>query len=224
MLRDIVETSRFHVNKQTYKLLEEIETIVTTVFEKGSRAKAMKRLRVPHRDDKLGAWTAFKLGIMMGTAIVLFAVLAVSGQINPNEAKWRVIVRFFRGPAVLNLDNLAHHHLWNISAVLGVTWAISLVLFLHSSNVGIPAYVSPFALLCVQLVFLCNPLPCLYWSSRKWLWKILLRIFTAPFHRVSFADFWMADQLSSLAALTLDYQFMFCFFLTDLPAPYEVEQ
>ena len=38
------------------------------------------------------------------------------------------------------------------------------------------------------------------------------RIFTAPFHHVGFADFWLADQLNSLVTVLLDFEFMACFY------------
>lgn len=41
------------------------------------------------------------------------------------------------------------------------------------------------------------------------------RIFTAPFHHVGFADFWLADQLNSLSVALLDLQFIVCFYAYD---------
>ena len=36
---------------------------------------------------------------------------------------------------------------------------------------------------------------------------------TAPFHSVGFADFWLADQLSSLSQVLLDLQYVICLYL-----------
>lgn len=41
------------------------------------------------------------------------------------------------------------------------------------------------------------------------------RILTAPFQHVGFADFWLADQLNSLAVALLDLQFIICFYAYD---------
>jgi len=38
------------------------------------------------------------------------------------------------------------------------------------------------------------------------------RIFTAPFHYVGFADFWLADQLISLTTVLLDLEYLICFY------------
>lgn len=37
----------------------------------------------------------------------------------------------------------------------------------------------------------------------------------APFFRVEFADFWLADQLNSLATVLLDLQYLCCFYYTN---------
>lgn len=38
------------------------------------------------------------------------------------------------------------------------------------------------------------------------------RVFTAPFHKVGFADFWLADQLNSLVVILMDLEYMICFY------------
>lgn len=37
----------------------------------------------------------------------------------------------------------------------------------------------------------------------------------APFFFVTFADFWLADQLNSLATALLDFEFLLCFYFTN---------
>ena len=41
------------------------------------------------------------------------------------------------------------------------------------------------------------------------------RIFTAPFHHVGFADFWLADQLNSLAPVLSDLEYFICFYIAN---------
>ena len=43
-----------------------------------------------------------------------------------------------------------------------------------------------------------------------------LRIMTAPFHHVGFADFWLADQLNSLTTVLLDFEFLICFYALEV--------
>lgn len=42
------------------------------------------------------------------------------------------------------------------------------------------------------------------------------RVFTAPFHRVEFADFWLADQLNSLVFVLMDLEYLICFYIFEL--------
>lgn len=37
----------------------------------------------------------------------------------------------------------------------------------------------------------------------------------APFFHVGFADFWLADQLNSLAIALLDFQYLICFYVVN---------
>uniref|UniRef100_A0A1X7SGR3 EXS domain-containing protein n=1 Tax=Amphimedon queenslandica TaxID=400682 RepID=A0A1X7SGR3_AMPQE len=52
--------------------------------------------------------------------------------------------------------------------------------------------------------------PFLYWRSRWWLFKEMVRILF-PYYDVSFPDFWIADQLNSLAIVLLDMQYFICY-------------
>jgi len=42
--------------------------------------------------------------------------------------------------------------------------------------------------------------------------RVLWRIFAAPFYHVGFADFWVADQLNSLAVVFTDLHYIVCFY------------
>ena len=46
--------------------------------------------------------------------------------------------------------------------------------------------------------------------------SLQFRIVTAPFHHVGFADFWLADQLNSLATVLLDLEYMVCFYAVEV--------
>lgn len=48
------------------------------------------------------------------------------------------------------------------------------------------------------------------------LFLLQFRVFTAPFHKVGFADFWLADQLNSLAVILMDLEYMICFYSFEL--------
>ncbi|KAG7250220.1 hypothetical protein CRUP_012451, partial [Coryphaenoides rupestris] len=115
-------------------------------------------------------------------------------------------------------NNLSHQHLFEIAGFLGVLWCTSILACLYSSwgFIVLPMQVYPLVLYGFMLLFLINPLKTCYYKSRFWLLKLLFRVFTAPFHRVEFADFWLADQLNSLVIVLMDLEYLICFYIFDL--------
>nr|XP_019956657.1 PREDICTED: xenotropic and polytropic retrovirus receptor 1 homolog [Paralichthys olivaceus] len=113
-------------------------------------------------------------------------------------------------------NNLSHQHLFEIAGLLGVLWCVSLLSCLFSDSILVPMQANPLALYGFFLLFLINPLKTCYYKSRFWLLKLLFRVVTAPFHRVGFADFWLADQLNSLVVVLMDLEYMICFYSFEL--------
>ena len=101
-----------------------------------------------------------------------------------------------------------------LAAILGVIWTLSVLMFLYSDQLKIPAYVNPLALIILMSVFLFNPTRTFKPEARFWLLKVVGRIFLAPFFYVGFADFWVADQLNSLATAFTDFHYLICFYST----------
>lgn len=121
-----------------------------------------------------------------------------------------------------------------LAAIFGVVWALSLLSFLYSAALSIPAYVNPLGLVIIMAVFLFNPLKVFRHEARFWLLRVCVsfsrsirstnvlicvilqgRMLAAPFFHVGFADFWLADQLNSLVNGLLDVHFLFCFYFTN---------
>ena len=48
-----------------------------------------------------------------------------------------------------------------------------------------------------------------------WLLRRGWRLIVAGYYPVEFADFWLADQLNSLAAVVMDLEYLVCFFTFD---------
>lgn len=112
-------------------------------------------------------------------------------------------------------NHLSEQHLMEMAAILGVVWTLSLLSFLYSASLSIPPYVNPLALTIVMIVFLINPFKVFRYEARFWLLKTIGRMVAAPFFHVSFADFWLADQLNSLVTALMDFQFLSCFYVTN---------
>uniref|UniRef100_A0A7N9AM62 Xenotropic and polytropic retrovirus receptor 1 homolog n=1 Tax=Mastacembelus armatus TaxID=205130 RepID=A0A7N9AM62_9TELE len=232
-----VEVAPFYTCKKITQLISETEALVTTELEGGDRQKAMKRLRVPPLGaaQPAPAWTTFRVGLYFNcfnlfthtlptlcSSIVscptppVFLII-VFDHPGINTYGWRQagvnhVLIFELNPR----NNLSHQHLFEIAGLLGVLWCVSLLSCLFSDSILVPMQANPLALYGFFFLFLINPFKTCYYKSRFWLLKLLFRVVTAPFHRVGFADFWLADQLNSLVVVLMDLEYMICFYSFEL--------
>ncbi|XP_048846107.1 xenotropic and polytropic retrovirus receptor 1 homolog [Brienomyrus brachyistius] len=241
-----VEVAPFYTCKKITQLISETETLVTTELEGGDRQKAMKRLRVPPLGaaQPAPAWTTFRVGLFCGAFFVLTVAFIILGTMLIGDGNVWPLVRIYRGGFLLvqflfllgintygwrqagvnhvlifelnPRNNLSHQHLFEIAGFLGVLWCLSILACLNSKSILIPMQVNPLILYGFMLLFLINPFKTCYYKSRFWLLKLLFRVFTAPFHKVEFADFWLADQLNSLVVLLMDLEYLVCFYSFEL--------
>ncbi|XP_046401369.1 xenotropic and polytropic retrovirus receptor 1-like [Ischnura elegans] len=237
-----VATSHFYTVKEIDRMIRETEATVTNQLEGGDRQKAMKRLRVPPLGEQQSPWTTFKVGLFSGSFVILFIAVVLSAIFQQERSDWYVVLRLYRGPLVLvefiflmgvnvygwrssgvnhvlifELDprnHLSEQHLMELASIFGVVWALSMLGFLYSSSLSIPPYANPLALAVIMLIFLVNPLHVFRHEARFWAMREIGRIIAAPFFHVGFADFWLADQMNSLAATFLDFQYLICFYST----------
>lgn len=238
---DKIVTSDFCTNKEIDSMIEQTEHIVTVQLDHGNRQAAMKRLRVPPLNEKQNAWTTFRFGLFLGSFVILsfLIILTLFFQERPDEPAW-VAVRLFRGFIILfaniflmgvNMygwqksgvnhvlifeidprNHLKYQSLMELSSMFAVWWALCLLGYLFGETLGVPATVFPLTLALFCALWLFNPLPILMRSSRFWLIKHCFYCFTAPFHHVTFPDFWLGDQMNSLTTFFLDLQYLICFY------------
>lgn len=95
-------------------------------------------------------------------------------------------------------------------------WGITLLLYIFSPLVAPAMKPETWPLIFFIIVFglFLLPAPIFYHRTRFWLLRRIFRIFTAPIFPVQFADFFIADQLNSLATVLLDISFVFCYYTT----------
>lgn len=194
--------------------------------------------------EQQSPWTTFKVGLFSGGFIVLLITVILSGIFNvPYGENLKVAFRLYRAPLLIieflfligvniygwrssgvnhvlifELDprnHLSEQHLMEMAAIFGVVWTVSLLSFLYSSSLSIPPYVNPLSLTLLMILFLVNPLKVFRYEARFWLLRTIGRMISAPFFHVSFADFWLADQLNSLVTALMDFQFLTCFYITN---------
>ncbi|KAM6962849.1 xenotropic and polytropic retrovirus receptor 1a [Aplochiton taeniatus] len=241
-----VEVAPFYTCKKITQLISETEALVTTELEGGDRQKAMKRLRVPPLGaaQPALAWTTFRVGLYCGVFIVLAISFILTGAVFFRYENVWPLVRIYRGGFLLieflfllgintygwrqagvnhvlifelnPRNNLSHQHLFEIAGFLGVLWCVSILSCLFWEYTLLPMQINPLVLYGFMILFLINPFKTGYYKSRFWLLKLLFRVCTAPFHRVEFADFWLADQLNSLVIVLMDLEYLVCFYIFEL--------
>nr|XP_046176853.1 xenotropic and polytropic retrovirus receptor 1 homolog [Oncorhynchus gorbuscha] len=241
-----VEVAPFYTCKKITQLISETEALVTQELEGGDRQRAMKRLRVPPLGaaQPAPAWTTFRVGLYCGVFLVLMVTVVITAAVVIENVNVWPLVRIYRGGFLLieflfllgintygwrqagvnhvlifelnPRNNLSHQHLFEIAGFLGVLWCVSILSCLFSKSILVPMQANPLVLYGFFFLFLINPFKTLYYKSRFWLLKLLFRVVTAPFHRVEFADFWLADQLNSLGVVLMDLEYLICFYSFEL--------
>uniref|UniRef100_A0A9J7X7R7 Xenotropic and polytropic retrovirus receptor 1 n=1 Tax=Cyprinus carpio carpio TaxID=630221 RepID=A0A9J7X7R7_CYPCA len=184
-----VEVAPFYTCKKITQLISETEGLVTTELEGGDRQKAMKRLRVPPLGaaQPAPAWTTFRVGLYCGVFVALTVTVIITG--------------------VVKLVNGEEKNVWPLVRIYRGGFLLIEFLFL----LGINTYGWRQAGVNHVLIFELNPRNNL---SHQHLFEF--RVVTAPFHRVGFADFWLADQLNSLGVVLMDLEYMICFYSMEL--------
>ncbi|XP_066152158.1 solute carrier family 53 member 1-like [Euwallacea fornicatus] len=238
-----VEISHFYTNKDIDRLIRETETTFTQDLESGDRQRAMKRLRVPPLGEHQSPWTTFKVGLFSGAFIVLIVAVLLTGIFRSSKEDWKIVTRLYRGPLLIieflflwgiNIygwrtsgvnhvlifemdprNHLSEQHIIELAAIFGIMWSVSVLCFLFSDQVGLPAFIHPLALIAMMLIFVLNPTKTFRYEARFWALRVLGKVVTAPFFYVTFADFWLADQLNSLVTLFTDIQYFVCFYVSN---------
>uniref|UniRef100_A0A8C2PZ67 Xenotropic and polytropic retrovirus receptor 1 n=1 Tax=Cyprinus carpio TaxID=7962 RepID=A0A8C2PZ67_CYPCA len=184
-----VEVAPFYTCKKITQLISETEALVTTELEGGDRQKAMKRLRVPPLGaaQPAPAWTTFRVGLYCGVFVALTVTVIITG--------------------VVKLVSREEKNVWPLVRIYRGGFLLIEFLFL----LGINTYGWRQAGVNHVLIFELNPRNNL---SHQHLFEF--RVVTAPFHRVGFADFWLADQLNSLVVVLMDLEYMICFYSMEL--------
>lgn len=117
-------------------------------------------------------------------------------------------------------NHLTYQTVMQIASFMLMIWACCVLGYLYSHYLYLPPFIWPMILMIICVVYLFNPLVkpdnVFHRNSRFWLLKHCFNCFTAPFHFVSFTDFWIGDQMNSLVTSFLDFQYFICFYATEV--------
>lgn len=78
---------------------------------------------------------------------------------------------------IFELDPRKHvteQNLFEIAGILGVVCALSILGYLYSSALSIPAYINPLSLIILFSLLMINPLKIFYFEARFWLLRIIV--------------------------------------------------
>ncbi|CAI2723239.1 unnamed protein product [Schistosoma spindalis] len=243
--QQVVECAHFNTSREVDDLITEVENIFTEKLEQGDRQKAMKRLRVPPLSEKYNPRGLFLFGLFFGVFLAQFIVILLTCIfLRPLPPHYLPALRLFRGTFLLifflclfgvntygwrssgvnnvlifELDprtHLDHFQLLQISFFFAMIWGCALIYFLFSEVLHSPGYASPLVLVSFMTLYLVNPFSFAHSKARRWLLRVLGRIIRAPFAKVSFADFWLADQLTSLSFIFPDIAYFICFYSSQI--------
>lgn len=200
-----VDNAPFYSNKNIGSLIEDTENVFTSELEDGDRQKAMKRLRVPPLNDQQSSWVTFKVGFFSGAFIVLLVAVILTGLYRQRSTNdWKLVFRLYRGTFLVCLfmfliginvygwkksgvnhvlifeldprDHLSDQHLIEIASIFSVFWSLSLICYLYSDILSLPAVVHPLILVIGMLLFVLNPLPIFRANARFWLIRVFVSV------------------------------------------------
>lgn len=128
--------------------------------------------------------------------------IEITGLFHKERDDWRTAFRLYRGPflvieflflwginiygwrssgvnhvLIFEMDprnHLSEQHIIELAAIFGVVWSISVLTFLYSVELGIPAYVNPLILIVLMVGFLFNPLKIMRHEARFWALRVLV--------------------------------------------------
>ncbi|XP_022232919.2 xenotropic and polytropic retrovirus receptor 1 homolog [Drosophila obscura] len=239
--KTVVERSPFTDQNDLRNLMNEVEELYTQYLTQGDRSKAMTKLRVPPLGQPPNPCRVFFAGLFLGLFFVAAIMAGISYFFLDVDATFRVLfAHLYRGPFIficyyflvaMNLFIWQHvginyvlifelnprKHLTptavlQIASTLASGWMLCALAFLHHEIIEVAKpYYFPLIWLGMVLLLVLNPFPILEYSARKWLLACLIRILAAPFLYVTFADFWLCEQMTSLTLCLVDH-YMLCRF------------
>jgi len=144
-----------------------------------------------------------------------FLLILYIGLLAINICVWqRAGVNYIRIFELKPGRRLISRDLLRISLQLWIIWMIFVItLYLHSYLNNADPFTFPAVLILTMVAILFCPFNVLLRSARAWILKTTWRIICAPFYDVKFADFWLGDQLVSMAQIFKDLEFSSCFFM-----------
>eukprot|EP01137_Pigoraptor_chileana_P000491 Opistho-2@36782 len=182
-------------------------------------------------------WSMFMAGLYVGACLPMVIMLIVTASEADGFSTWKPQYTMYRGLIlpicfcylfganvylwirnninyvfIFEFDAtnyLTHAQIFEMAGLMSLLWVVCVYLTVHHTTI-VPAEYMPVTLFLVYILYFINPLRIFHRSARYWVIYHILRVFSAPFTKVRFADFWLADQFNSMAIMFIDMEFLFC--------------
>ena len=232
-----VDSSFFSKSKDSDKLLTEIAGILRADFGVADSNKAVRKLRTPSYESVSTEEVAKTSAVFVVS--LLFAVIATTlSSFGSDGVDITEAVSLSRGPFLVILfvyltavnmfgwrkflvnyvlifeikpdEHVSETYLILLASKLSLFWACCVILLSYLRlSVALFVIVSFLAILMIMSLVRVPKSS----TSSPWTWfiKTLVRVLIAPFAHVRFPDFWLGDQLNSLAQVLIDFKYIFCF-------------
>ncbi|EDX05566.1 GD21730 [Drosophila simulans] len=235
--------STLAITLQLDRMISTTENMYTDYLANGDRSEAMAKLRVPPLGHPTPPVHVFSAGLFLGLFLVGAIICFISYFSVDTSPEFRyTFVSLFRGPIsgvtfgfclAINIkvyEKVGVNHVLifeverrnaigamralEISSFFGYMCTLSILLYLLHKEFFIedPIYIPLVQVAFVVVLFL-NPFRILFYSGRIWLLTVVGRILLSPFFFVNFADFWVADQWTSLVVTIVDHYYLVRFYV-----------
>lgn len=155
---------------------------------------------LPHRDYNLQIYACFALPILFCLGFAINTMVWTRSHIN-----YKFIFEF--DPR----DNLDYHEFAELPSLMLLLLGFVMYLdFSQSFAPLVPPELCPLIFFVIAVAIMTCPFPILYYSSRRWLSLSLGRIVLSYLFPIEFRDFFIADELNSLAYSFWTFSYFVC--------------
>ncbi|KAG0005102.1 hypothetical protein BGZ79_006803 [Entomortierella chlamydospora] len=188
-------------------LFEETENLFIEKFENGQRRRGIQGALSAETQARIPYWD-YLLLIYAGLLVpILFSCLVGVNMYAWTKARINYKFIFEFDPR----DNLDFHEYFELPAFFILIIALTLYFEFASS---LTEYVAtgyyPLIAICVVFGILLCPLPIANWDARKWFLQSMGRIIISGYYHVEFRDFFLADEMNSLAYSFEQFELAIC--------------
>ncbi|KAG8366924.1 hypothetical protein BUALT_Bualt16G0018500 [Buddleja alternifolia] len=211
---EVVDNSYLGSSNEVNDLIESLDATFIQHFANGNRREGMKSLRPGDQNKRHRSGlnrTTFFLGLFTGCSMALIAGIVVSihaRNLLHHEGRGQYMDNIF--PLYREIFLLASG--LSVLALAAILSNLDMEMDPETQRFQTLTELVPLGLVTVLLLITVCPLNIIYRSSRFFLIRCAWRCICAPHYKVTFSDFFLADQLTSQVQAFRSLQFYICYY------------